>query len=306
MGKVTSDQDPMPWLMPIGLVLGLLVVCLFERLTNSWRVSDKIDLYNILAGKPKGSALANSVEEKLRTHVNGLENIGHFWGGIALDHVSREHILKVYEMLALVCALMLSICVSFYTADQRWDHIYGLVCCIANCALWMATLSSAFFVITIGACESDEQVTLLVGMYGVYLMRAPMMLFIWGTTMLFLEFVLYFKITVDAGFTCVMCLTSCLLLVPLFFHCMHKLGWAARVVQAHNEVEKKNARPLTTIEIQNELCNYIGRKGNNFMELDYKEFLRLFDEPGIKKTSTQVAYAKQIFDAHVQQKLKGV
>ena len=43
-------------------------------------------------------------------------------------------------MLALVCALLLSICVTFYTSQPK-DHLFGLVACIANCALWMATLS---------------------------------------------------------------------------------------------------------------------------------------------------------------------
>ena len=44
-------------------------------------------------------------------------------------------------MLALVCALLLSIGVSFYTAQPK-DHLFGLVACIANCALWMGTLSN--------------------------------------------------------------------------------------------------------------------------------------------------------------------
>ena len=101
-------------------------------------------------------------------------------------------------MLALVCALLLSICVTFYTSNPS-DHLYGVICCVANCALWMATLSSAFFAVVINTCEDDEHVQLLVGLYGRTLMRVPMMLFVWGCTMLFLEFVFYFKL--NGGFT---------------------------------------------------------------------------------------------------------
>ena len=86
-------------------------------------------------------------------------------------------------MLALVCALLLSICVTFYTSNPS-DHLYGVVCCVANCSLWMGTLSSAFFAVVIHTCESDEQVGLLVGLYGNSLMRVPMILFVWGSTLL--------------------------------------------------------------------------------------------------------------------------
>ena len=58
---------------------------------------------------------------------------------------------------------------------------------------------SAFFAVMINTCESDEQLTLLIGLYGPMLMRTPMMMFVWGTVMIFVEFVLYFKVNVDAG-----------------------------------------------------------------------------------------------------------
>ena len=46
--------------------------------------------------------------------------------------LSKERYVQVYEMLALVCALMLSICVSFYTSAAEMDHVYGVICCIAG------------------------------------------------------------------------------------------------------------------------------------------------------------------------------
>ena len=50
-----------------------------------------------------------------------------------------------------------------------------------------------------GTCRTEDQLALLVGLYGGYLMRVPMMLFVWGAALVFVEFVLYFKLNVDPG-----------------------------------------------------------------------------------------------------------
>jgi hypothetical protein len=79
---------------------------------------------------------------------------------------NKEHFRKVFEMLALICALLSTISVTFYTATENPHHAYGIICCIANCALWMGMLSAIFFAIVISTCETDAQLELLVGLYG--------------------------------------------------------------------------------------------------------------------------------------------
>ena len=192
--------------------------------------------------------------------------------------------MTAYEMLALVCALLLSVCVTFYTSNAS-DHVYGIVGCVANCALWMATLSSAFFAVVINTCETDEQVSLLVNLYGRNLMRVPMMLFVWGCTMLFLEFILFFKLNVDAGFSCSMCLGSCLIVAPLFFHSMHKMGWSATVVHEQARAEQRLAQPPTTEDLHATLGLYIETKGTNPLAWDCDDFLHYLKKPHVKVTS---------------------
>ena len=203
-----TNLDNVYWLMPVGFLVGLTVVVIFERMQKGSKKSERKALFKSLTKRNEWKELDPNLAKKLEENVDSPGNIAHFWGGGALKGLSKERYVQVYEMLALVCALMLSICVSFYTSAAEMDHVYGVICCIANCALWMATLSSAFFVVAIGSCDNDRQVALLVEMYGTHLLRAPMILFVWGTSMLFLEFVFYFKIAVDPGFACSMCLTS--------------------------------------------------------------------------------------------------
>lgn len=132
----------------------------------------------------------------MESPADGISNIVDFWsGGVLHLTESKEHYVKAYEMLALVSALLLSIGVAFYLSDPS-SHFYGVVCCIANCALWMSTLSSAFFALIInatsessGSAEDGNDLQLLVGMRGVRLMRVPMLLFAWGATVLFFEFI---------------------------------------------------------------------------------------------------------------------
>ena len=219
-------------------------------------------------------------------------------------------------------ALLLSICVSFYTSNAS-NHLYGIVCCVANCALWMATLSSAFFAVVINACADDAQVQVLVGLFGRPLMRVPMMMFVWGSTMLFLEFILYFKINVDSGFNCSLCLGSCLVLMPLFFHCMHKMGWSALVVMEDAAACRRSAVAATPADIRARLRLYVAAaqqqqdddgqgggggggggggsgSGSSVLALDCDEFLASLVDPRVKATSVATAYARRLFDAHVE------
>ena len=181
-----------------------------------------------------------------------------------------------------------------------------MVCCIANCALWMATLSSAFFAVVINsACGSDRECQLLVGLYGKNLMRVPMLLFVAGCVLLFLEFVLFFKINVDAGFKCSLCLASCLILAPLFFHSMHKMGWAAAVVRGHTSAEERRAVPLTAAEVRACFDAYVSSQGPNVLAWDCDEFVSglVHCKRHAKVTSTLKKMACQLFEAHVSDEL---
>lgn len=133
----------MYYLMLVGAVLGAVVVVLFELLCGNFSVKARLDQFKRLTHKEElGEEVDPEVERMLARTVDGCSNVSDFWSGGAMHcQASREQYLKAYEMLALVCALLLSICVSFYTA-QPSDHLFGLVACIANCALWMGTLSN--------------------------------------------------------------------------------------------------------------------------------------------------------------------
>ena len=240
--------------------------------------------------------------------------------------VDKNNLSKTYEMLCLVCALLLAICVTFYTANNDGDHLYGLVCCISNCALWMGTLASAFFATVLHtACKNDHDVEILVSLYGPNLMRVPMMMFVWGCSMLFLEFILYFKNTVDAGFNCSLCLGACLMVIPLFFHCMHKMGWAANVLHAKNQSAAERPSSLITLhnikagleaykEEKRRMChgNVNGSAFNDVdltLSFDVDEFLDNFLPEYLaigtrgSLTSVQRICATKLFDKEVQTRL---
>jgi len=252
----------------------------------------------------KRQELCAELDRKLDERVDSVRNIVHFWTGAGVNsYVSKDQYVKVFEMLSLVSALMLSICVSFYTSATKMDHVFGLICCVANCALWMSTLASAFFVVTIGACSTDQEVSLLVLMYGTYLLRVPMILFLWGTAMLFLEFVFYFKMEVDPGFPCAMCLTACLVIVPLFCHCMNKLGWVGMLVKLDADVKEREAKHPTVENLRNLLSSYVKSKGACVLALDRDEFVDMVRSQPYRFTSTQLAFADKIFLEHVEQGL---
>ena len=303
-GGVTTNGPtgtPMYWAIPIGAVLGALVVLAFERLTKQMTRSPREALSD------DNKRLAPEVEASLAAAVDGPRNVFEFWSGGLLfarrSMLSREHLALSYEILAIVNALMLSVCVTFYTADDP-DTLFGLVCCIANCALWMATLSSAFFYVVVNSCDSDDELELLVELIGTLFFRAPFLLFVWGSFILFLEFVLYFKIHVDAGFNCSMCLASCFVLVPLFVHCMHKMGWAAAVVHAESASRRRRAaeRPCTPVELKGAFLDYAASKP--VLSLDKGE-LRKFaeDRLGLLTTTAQHAFLDKLFDRYVDARL---
>ena len=145
-GETTTNGPtgtPMYWTIPIGAVCGALVVLAFERLTKQMTRSPREAL------SPGNKLLEPEVEASLAAAVDGPRNVFEFWsGGLLFARRSREHLARSYEILSIVNALMLSVCVTFYTAADP-DTLFGLVCCIANCALWMATLSSAFFYVVV-------------------------------------------------------------------------------------------------------------------------------------------------------------
>ena len=95
------------------------------------------------------------------------------------------------------------------------------------------------------------------------------------------------------------------MIAPLFFHCMHKLGWAVSVVQAESEHQRQNSHPPTADEIRQDLASYLAAKGPNPLALDRDQFLYLLKtKPGANVTSVQRAFAKQLFDDHVEAELE--
>ena len=130
-----------------------------------------------------------------------------------------------------------------------------------------------------------------------------MILFLWGTAMLFLEFVFYFKMEVDPGFPCAMCLTACLVIVPLFCHCMNKLGWVGMLVKLDADVKEREAKHPTVENLRNLLSSYVKSKGACVLALDRDEFVDMVRSQPYRFTSTQLAFADKIFLEHVEQGL---
>lgn len=312
-GAHTEDGiDPKYWLMPLGLGFGIIVVVLFEASVTGWTTRARIPLFKRLIKLDQSELLPLSIERKLLTWIDGGANVLRFWtgGALSLTHrLDKEHYAKAYEVLAVCSALLLSVCVTFYIEGGGENchlygmdmcHVFGLVCCVANCALWMATLSSAFFTVVLNSCKDNQQLSLLVSLYGPYLMCVPMMLFVWGSVLLFLEFILFFKLHVDPGINCSACLGSCLVLAPLWLHCMHKMGWVAGVV--HEEAREREQTPVvpTVEQVEHVFRNYVYSKGGNCLALDHEELLALLDGPGAKITSAQRAFATRLLDLHIE------
>lgn len=124
-----------------------------------------------------------------------------------------------------------------------------------------------------------------------------------GGILLFLEMVLWFRITFDAGLHHNLCLGACFVIMPLFLHTMHKLGWAVEIVNEEALVEKRHATTPTPEDLRAGLRTYTASKGGECLALDRDEFLALLEKPWGQVTSVQRAFAKQIFDAHVESEL---
>jgi hypothetical protein len=283
----------------------VVVVAVFEFLTEGLSTRHRRSKFKALTKNDSEAPLDAIIERKLSGWVDGLGNISNFWtGGFLLDKHSKEHYTKTYEMLALVCALMLSVTVSFYTSGNTDAHLHGIVCCLGNCALWMCTMMSAFFMVAFESCQTDAHVDLLVGLYGRKLLRAPMLLFTIGSVMVFLEFILYFKFTIDAGLSCSLCLGGCGVILPLFFHAMHKMGWAIAIVNKETAIGNTDLAPPTLEELKESFRSYRASKGDNFLALDRDEFLALPSQKGwTSVTSVQRALLARIFDSYVEAKL---
>jgi len=221
-------------------------------------------------------------------------------------NMKKERLEKLYETLALLQALLLAVSITYYTADEDGDHLFGIISCVANCAFWMGTICSAIFAVVVATLDTDEQLEQLVLLYGLALLRAPMVFFVWGCVLVFLQFIFYFKLKVDAGFNCSACLGTCFVVAPLFFHCMHKMGWATKVIHTEAQAEADITRYSTPADLRQMLSSYVRNKegGNNVLALDRDEFLSLVRaSKAIKSTSVQRDFAARIFDAHVEAQL---
>ena len=95
------------------------------------------------------------------------------------------------------------------------------------------------------------------------------------------------------------------MIIPLFFHSLHKLGWVGMLVKLDAEVTAREAKYPTPEDLRRLVREYVTSKGDNCLALDYEEFASaLKDDPTIKCTSTQVLYAKALFDDHVSAALR--
>lgn len=204
------------------------------------------------------------------------------------------------EVLAVLQALLFSVSVAFYVESSTSDML-GTACCLGCCAFWMGTLSSAFLSVTITTVDTEREFAVLIGLYGETLMAVPMMLLVWGSLMIFLQLILFFKTQVDANVSYI-CLAVCFLVAPLFFHAMHKLSWVHQVIKADADVGKQEARSLTPEEIQSRLVLYVESK-TSFLDLDRQEFLSSLRGRRIKCTSAQQVYAGRLFDEYLETQL---
>jgi hypothetical protein len=289
------------------MAIGMVVVAVFEHFDGGLRSRSRVLNFRELTKHDEEMPLDPAVEKKLASWVDGPRNVANFWSGAFLlnSKHSKEQYTKTYEMLALVCALMLSVTVSFYTSGNSDAHLHGIVCCLANCSLWMCTLMSAFFYVAFDACQSDAHVDLLIALYGRRLLRAPMLLFTVGAVMVFLEFILYFKFTIDAGLSCSLCLGGCGLILPLFFHAMHKMGWAITIVNKEVDIGTAHLEATPTLEdLKRAFSRYQFSKGDNLLALDRDEFLAFSTKGRTQVTSVQHAILAKIFDSHVEAELE--
>lgn len=301
---VGSGGDAMYWLMPVGVVLGVFVVIAFEAVFGG-RKKERVRQYLKVTGQSENALVEPMVEEKLHSMINSVENIVQFWSGGSLCNVNKDQLCKVYENLALVSALMLSVCVAFYTNSDSADYIYGMVACIANCTLWMGTLSAAFFAVVVHTCKTEDEVSMLIGLYGSHMMRVPLLLLIWGLAMLFLVFILYFKLNIDPYFHCSLCLGGCFIIAPLFFHALHRLGYVRNIVYAHYESRDRLGRTPSLCDLQNVLAEYIrSTREPGVLSLDKTEFLHFLDKQlHLRIGSVARSCAADLFDTHVKDEL---
>lgn len=304
-GWYDEGDDPMYWLLLIGCCAGVAATVTFER----WQEGGKgrVAKFASLAKLDSPAEVDPAVRRKLGRWVNGARNVLDFWtGGFLMAHVKAtpEQFVKVFETLALLCALLLSVGVTYYTASTSLAmHLHGVVCCVANCSLLLGTLMSTFFAVTFGTLKSQEDTELFVGLMGQMLLRGPIFMFVVGLSLLYAEMVLWFKMTIDAGSACTFCLTSCLTLAPLFFHCMHKMGWATQVVNEEAAAQLRRAGPPTPEGLRQSFQAYLESKDSNCLALDRDEFLEGLGCAAVRATSVQRALAGQIFDAHVEAEL---
>merc|ERR1712070_1071756 len=84
-GGIEGDQDPMYWLMPIGLIVGAMVVVAFELAVGGFSFQKRREKFVALTQKAElGHEVDPNVEEKLLRNIDGLANAGDFWTGGAV------------------------------------------------------------------------------------------------------------------------------------------------------------------------------------------------------------------------------
>merc|ERR1711972_436549 len=121
--------------------------------------------------------------------------------------------------------------------------------------------------------------------------------------LVFLEFILYFKFTIDAKLSCSLCLGGCGLFIPLFIHSMNKMGWAIKVVnQESDDLSSDHTPTLEDLTARFRIYSHSNRE--NVLAFDRDEFLAFSMKGRIHVTSVQQTVLGKIFDAYVEAELE--
>ena len=112
----------MYWIIPVGFVVGCIVVILFEWFGGGLTKRQRVATYRSVMN---ASVVDDDVRKKLELNVNGFQILSDFWTGkgFSIANVSKHQLSKAYECVALISALMFTVSVTFYIENFTGDHI---------------------------------------------------------------------------------------------------------------------------------------------------------------------------------------
>jgi len=292
-GGGLDGSDPMYWIIAIVGVVGVILTLVFEYFDNM--------LFEDVVNQSVMDDEEHEIHVKYSSNINSFDNVFRFWTGQYLRNlIDKNHFSNVYKSIALIAAVLWSVGTEFYTANTQGafpsDHAYGIVSCVANCALWMSCLSATFFSIAVSACKNNAELHLLVNLYGEWLLPIPLIFLLWGTGLLLSQFFIYFHNTVDSGFWLTIAISCCLSMIPLFIHCLHKMGWAMSIVQTEMKFREEKNLTQGTEDIREALKQYLISKPDNVLHYDMEEFIDTIHLPGTKMTTGKKIFAENLFN----------